>query len=118
MFNPRARRRSSAGREVGRVGDGCENEVVSEEAPGNYLGPPGELLGEEVRGCRLDLDAREVDEDESVLLCKRLGEDLRGDDAALDENLADAPSRLGLLLRERFLEVLPAQPAGVHQQLA
>jgi hypothetical protein len=53
-----------------------------------------------------------------VLLRERLGEDLCGDEAARDEDLADASSRLCLLLRQRFLEVLPAQPTCVDQKLS
>ena len=76
------------------------------------------MLGEEAGRRRLDLDAGEVHELKAMLVRKRLGEGLRRDRPALDEDLADPATSFLLLGSERLLELLAAQAAAVHEQLA
>jgi len=106
------------GRDVRRVLDGDQEHVLGEKPDRQHLCAPRELLGEEAGRRRLDLDAGEVHELKAVLVRKRLGEGLRRDRPALDEDLADPAARLLLLGSECLLQLLAAEAAAVDEQLA
>src|SRR5207247_9049758 len=100
--------------EIGRVGDGDEQQVVRKEANRQSLVAKGQLLLKQGRGVAVGLDLGEVD----VLDAELIGQGLRqvgtGDPAVPDCDLAQAPSGQALLL-ERLLDLLHAQQAAVNQ---
>ena len=78
--------------------------------------PARELGLEETRGDGVDLRAREVDELRVVLTGERFGERTRGDPSATEQDLAEPPAVL-LLLIESGLELLARQVTRLDQEL-
>jgi len=80
-----------------RVADGDEERAVGEKVDGHRREAAREVLGQEDRHFQIDVDLFELDERELVLLGDQPGHLGLSDDAALDEELAEPPSRDPLL---------------------
>ncbi len=76
-----------------------------------------ELLRQEAGGRRLDLDAKQVEVFETVLLGQELGNLARGDPAVGDDDLTDPPTA-ALLLSKRGLELIRRQNTAAQEQRA
>ncbi len=105
------------GAQVRRVADRHLDDVLAEMAHGKRLALVREGLRQQTRRPWLDLDLREVDEGQAVLLGERLADGARARPAVRDEHLAEAPPRVALF-RERALDVLRRAGARLHEQLA
>jgi hypothetical protein len=76
-----------------------------------------QLGGDELEHARVDLEARQVDGGQAVLPGERLGELDLGDEAELDQTVAQAPAGL-LLLREGARELLARDEPLADEELA
>ena len=94
--------------DVGRVGDGHEQQVVADEPHRDGLVAAGELLRQQHRRLEVEVGRREVDVLEPVLVGERLGEVLWRNPAVPDDDLAE-PLAGQLLLLEGLLDLVHGQ---------
>ena len=103
--------------DVGRVGDGHEQQIVAEEAHRHGLVACRQLAREKQRGLEVEVRLGQVDVLEPVLLGQGLREVLRAHPAVPDDDLPE-PLAGQLLLLEGALDLLHGQEAAIDQQRA
>jgi hypothetical protein len=102
---------------VGRVGHGDEERAVGLDADRKRAVPAREVLGQQRRCVELHVRLGELDERELVLLREHACDLRPGDEASLDEDLAQA--RAGrALLGERGFEILPPEEPLANEHVS